>query len=88
MYGSSYVSALHRHPQGGFLVYSERRTIEQQSTEYCLVAQCTCTMPLDITPIHNIRLIAPQLSVSQNTLGMLPEDGDVMPKHVGATIHN
>jgi hypothetical protein len=28
------------------------------------------------------------LSISQKALGMLPEDGNVMPKHVGATIHN
>jgi hypothetical protein len=39
------------------------------------------------TPIHNI-LSTAQLSVSQKALGMLPEDGNVMPKHVGATIHN
>jgi hypothetical protein len=25
---------------------------------------------------------------SDVTLGTLPEDGNVMPKHVGATIHN
>jgi uncharacterized protein YpmS len=29
-----------------------------------------------------------QLSVSQKALGTLPEDGNVMPKHVGATIYN
>ena len=40
------------------------------------------------TPIHNILSTAPQLSISQKALGMLPEDGNVMPKHVGATIHN
>jgi hypothetical protein len=28
------------------------------------------------------------LSVSQKALGTLPEDGNVVPKHVGATIHN
>jgi hypothetical protein len=39
-------------------------------------------------PIHSILLTAPQLSISQNALGMLPEDGSVMPKHEGATIHN
>jgi hypothetical protein len=39
-------------------------------------------------PIHNILLTAPQLSISQKALGMLPEDGNVMPKHVGATIHS
>jgi hypothetical protein len=40
------------------------------------------------TPIHNILSTAPQLSNCQKALGMLPEDGNVMPKHVGATIHN
>jgi hypothetical protein len=30
---------------------------------------------------------APQLSISQQALGTLSEDGNVMPKHVGA-IHN
>jgi hypothetical protein len=38
--------------------------------------------------IHNILSTAPQLSISQKALGTLPEDGNVMPKHVGATIHN
>jgi hypothetical protein len=28
------------------------------------------------------------LSISQKALGTLPEDGNVMPKRVGATIHN
>jgi hypothetical protein len=40
------------------------------------------------TPIHNILSPAPQLSISQKALGTLPEDGNVMLKHVGATIHN
>jgi hypothetical protein len=40
------------------------------------------------TPIHNILSTAPQLSVSQKALGTLPEDGNVMPKHVGSIIHN
>jgi hypothetical protein len=31
---------------------------------------------------------APQLSISQKVLGTLPEDGNAMPKHVGATINN
>jgi hypothetical protein len=35
------------------------------------------------TPIHNILSTAPQLSISQKALGTLPEDGNVMPKHVG-----
>jgi hypothetical protein len=40
------------------------------------------------TPIHNILSTAPQLSITQKALGTLPEDGNVMLKHVGATIHN
>jgi hypothetical protein len=39
------------------------------------------------TPIHTMLSTAPQLSISQEELGTLPEDGNVMPKHVGATIH-
>jgi hypothetical protein len=40
------------------------------------------------TPIHNIVSTAPQLNISQKALEMLPDEGNVMPKHVGATIHN
>jgi hypothetical protein len=40
------------------------------------------------TPIHNILSAVPQLSISQKELAKLAEDGNVMPKHVGATIHN
>jgi hypothetical protein len=40
------------------------------------------------TPIHNIISTAYQLSISQKALGTLPDDDNVMPKHVGATIHN
>jgi hypothetical protein len=40
------------------------------------------------TPIHNILSTAPQLSISQKTLGTLPEHGNVMPKHVGTAIIN
>jgi hypothetical protein len=28
------------------------------------------------------------LSISQKALGTLPEDGNVIPKHVGDTTHN
>jgi hypothetical protein len=41
-----------------------------------------------VMSIHNILLTAPQLSISQKALETLPEDGNVMPKHVGATIYN
>jgi hypothetical protein len=50
-----------------------------------------CVVSSDVvrnTPIHNILSTAPQLSVSQKALGTLPEDGNIMPKHVRATIHN
>jgi hypothetical protein len=40
------------------------------------------------TPIHNILSNTPQLSISQTALETLPDDGNVMQKHVGATIHN
>jgi hypothetical protein len=46
------------------------------------------TTLLDSTPIHNILSTAPQLSISQKALGTLHKDGNVMPKHVGDTIHN
>jgi hypothetical protein len=48
---------------------------------YCLVTRHN-------TAIHNILSTAPQLSIFQKALRTLPEDGNVMPKHVGATIHN
>jgi hypothetical protein len=40
------------------------------------------------THIDNIVSTASQLSIPQKALRTLPEDGNVMPKHVGATIHN
>jgi hypothetical protein len=40
------------------------------------------------TPIPNIISTAPQLNICQKALGTLPEDDNVMPKHVEATIHN
>jgi hypothetical protein len=41
---------------------------------------------LNITPIHNILSTAPPLNISQKALGTLPDVGNVMPKHVAATI--
>jgi hypothetical protein len=40
------------------------------------------------TPIHKILSAAPQFIISQKALGTLSEDGSIMPKHVGDTIHN
>jgi hypothetical protein len=55
----------------------------------CLV-MCACHHHVisHNTLIHNIPSTAPQLNISQKALGTLPEDGNLMPKHVGATIHN
>jgi hypothetical protein len=75
-------------------VPSERCSIEEQSIEYCAWACCveiyitTHHVTRHNTPIHNILSTAPQLSISQKSLGVLPEDDKVMPKHVGATIYN
>jgi hypothetical protein len=67
------------------------RAIEKQSIEYCGWACCEIA-PQHVTkhntPIHNILSTAPQLNISQKALETIPEDGNVMPKHVGATIHN
>jgi hypothetical protein len=38
-------------------------------------------------PIHSVLSINPQVNISQKALGKLPEDGNVMPKHVRATMH-
>jgi hypothetical protein len=40
------------------------------------------------TAIQNILSTAPQLGISQKALGTFSEGGNVMPKHVGAAIHN
>jgi hypothetical protein len=74
---------------GSFLVSSERCSIEEQSIEYCGWAWiATHHATRHNTPIHNILSTAPQLNISQKALGTLPEDGNVMPKHVGSTIQN
>ena len=66
---------------------SERCSIEEQSIEYCDVVRSAHHVTTHNTPIHNILSTAPQLSISQKSLGTLSEDGNVMPKLVGATIH-
>jgi hypothetical protein len=54
----------------------------------CLVTWCVHYVTRHNTPIHNILSTAPQLSISQKAVGILPKDGNVIPKHLGATIHN
>jgi hypothetical protein len=56
--------------------------------EACVVTWCTHHITRHNTPIHIILSTAPQLSISQMALGTLPEDGNVILKHVGDTIHN
>jgi len=54
----------------------------------CLVtwwAERTTSLNTTGQNIHNILSTAPQFSISQKALGTLPEEGNVMPKHVGAT---
>jgi hypothetical protein len=53
-----------------------------------LVTWCKHHASRHNTPIHNILSTGRQLSISQKALGKLPEDGNVVPKHVGDTIHN
>jgi hypothetical protein len=48
----------------------------------CLVEIATHHVTRHNTPIHTILSTAPQLSINQKALGKLPEDGNVMPKHV------
>jgi hypothetical protein len=40
------------------------------------------------TPIHNILSTAPQLSISQKALGMLPEDGSVISQDAKSPVKN
>jgi hypothetical protein len=83
-----HVSALHCHPQGAFLEPSERCSIEKQSIKYCGSQIATHHVTKHNPPIHIILSTASQLSISQKARGTLPEDGNVIPKHVEATIHN
>jgi hypothetical protein len=55
---------------------------------YCISYMFRHYIAIHNTPIHNILSTAPQLSISQKALGTLSEDGNVMLKHVIATIHN
>jgi hypothetical protein len=49
---------------------------------------CVVSSDVVLTHIHNILSTASQLSISHKALGTLPDDGNVMPKHVGGTIRN
>jgi hypothetical protein len=61
--------------------------LEPRITNICVKNQVRAHhVTRHITPIHNILSIVPQLSISWKALGTLVEDGNVMPKHVEATI--
>jgi hypothetical protein len=85
MYGSSY---MFRHYISIIWERSEICSIEEQSIEYFGWAIATYHVTRHNTTIHNILSTAPQLSISHKALGTLPEDDNVMPKHIGATTHN
>src|SRR5215475_11494495 len=93
-----HVSPLCCHLQGKFLLPSERCSIKGEAVDRILgmlwrvvssdVVHGAHHVTTHNTPIHNILSTAPQFSISQKALGTLPEEGNVMPKHVEATIHN
>jgi hypothetical protein len=90
MYGSSYMFrhyiAILRERSECLLREAQLRSSLQNIVDGRVVS--SDVLPGAHTPIHNILSTAPQFSISQKALGMLPEDGNVMPKHVGATTHN
>jgi hypothetical protein len=72
------------------LVPSERCSSEEQDVVHGDLRSQIAThhVTRHNTSIHNILSTTPQLSISQKALGTLPEDGNIMPKYVGVTIHN
>jgi hypothetical protein len=61
-------------------------------TRFVITLRSSGSIPIvvssDVVRIHDILSTAAQLSICQKALGTLPEDGNVIPKHVGDTIHN
>jgi hypothetical protein len=49
---------------------------------------CMDSTSSDMVRELNILSTTLKLSISQKALGKLPEDGNLMPQHVGDTIHN
>src|SRR5215471_13758058 len=96
MYGSSYMFrhyiAIFRERSQCLLQDAQLRSSRENIVDGRVVSSDVVRFAPHVTrhntPIHNILLTAPQLSIFQKALGTLPEDGNVMPKHVGATIHN
>jgi hypothetical protein len=76
-------------PLRATLIYANGRTATQSRTNTYTDTRKVLDAFRDYTnaPIQNI-LSTSQLSISQKALEMLTEDGNIMPKHVGDTIHN
>src|SRR5215467_11840291 len=96
MYGSSYMFwhyiAIFRERSWCLLRDAQLRSSRQNIVDGCVVSSDKAHGAHHVTrhntPIHNTLSTAPHLGISQKALGTLAEDGNVMPKHVGATIHN
>jgi hypothetical protein len=76
-------------------VRNQRRICLGRLWRYCLLIMyggsyeiATHHVARHNTLIHNILPTVPQFNISQKALGTLPEDANVMPKHVGTTIRN
>jgi hypothetical protein len=68
-------------------------TLEEELVSYCLLMKpkffgLTHHVIRHNMTTHNVPSTAPQLSISQKALRTLPKCGNVMPKHVGATMYN
>jgi hypothetical protein len=95
MYGSSYMFrhfiAILREHSWCFLRDAQLRSSRKNILDGRVVSNDVVRahhVPRHNTPIHNILSTAPQLSLSQQILETLPEDGNIIPTHVGDTIHN
>jgi hypothetical protein len=85
--------ALHCHPQGAFLVRlrdAQLRRSRENFVDGRVVSSDVVRMHTTLlnTPIHNILSTVPQFSISHKALGTLRDDGNIIPKNVGAMIHN
>jgi hypothetical protein len=63
----------------------ERCSVEEQSIN---IVDGRVVSSKHNTSIHNILSTAPQLSISHKALETLPENENLMPKHIGDTTHN
>jgi hypothetical protein len=71
-----------------WIVHFVNICVKNQQMQKLCIQIATHHVAINNAPIYNILPNAPQLSISQKALETFPEDGNVMPKHVVATIHN